>query len=84
MKMGLKRQRDGAMLINRNLPEVPIFFVEGESKSLSEASSQVHQFMAAQYRASLEEHLAAASEEVANIDVLQVTWTLKLIGTWPM
>lgn len=67
---GRRGRNHGAVLADHKLREVPVIFVEGESISLSEVKLGVHQFLAAQYPAILEEPLARASKEVASIEVL--------------
>lgn len=58
------------LLADRKLPEVPAFFIEGNSMLLSEAKSQVRQILEAWYPADLEESLVGTPEEGASSDVL--------------
>lgn len=70
VKPGRKILRDGAVLTDLKLTEVPVVFVEGESMSLPEVKSQVLQLLSTRYPFSLEESLVVASEAVASIHAL--------------
>lgn len=56
-----------AVLADRNLPEVPVIFVKGESMSLLEAKWQVREFLVFWNPVDLDESLEAASENVVTI-----------------
>lgn len=66
---GRKLQNDGSILADRKFSEAPVFFVEGESMSLSETKWKFRQFLAALYSTDIEKSLAAGPEEGANVDV---------------
>lgn len=63
---GRKCQIEGEVLDDRKLPEVPVVFVEGASKSLSQVKPQVRQILMARYPAGFEESSAATPEEMAS------------------
>lgn len=66
---GRKPLKDGAVLTDHELPEVPVFFVKGEFMFLLEAESQVRQSLATWYPADLGEYPVAAPKGVGSIDV---------------
>lgn len=77
---GRERQNDGTEMVDREVPEVPGIFLEADSMSLSEESSQVRSILATRHPADLQESLAAAREKVRSIDVLTVGLNLEKIG----
>lgn len=64
------RQIDGKELADCKNYDVPMIFLEGESMAVSEAKSQVRQFLMTQYLAGPEESMVPAFEDLANINVL--------------
>lgn len=67
---GRKRQKHGAVLVDRKLPEVPGILVDRESVSLSEGKSQVGIFLTFRFSANLENSPTTPPEEVGSIHVL--------------
>lgn len=57
-------------VVDHELPEEHVIFVEGQSMSVSEAKSQLFQQLVAPYFADLEKSRAAAFEEVVCITIL--------------
>lgn len=70
------------MLEDSKLADVPVILVEGKSISLSEAKSQVPQFLVVRCSVNRKESPAAAVEGVASIDVL--TGDLKDKADWTL
>lgn len=81
---GQKCQKNGAVLADRNVPEVPEIFFDGEAISLSEAKLQVHQVSATRYPADIEKspHPALRNRRVSTC--FPVNWGVSLIGMWPI
>lgn len=79
---GRKHLGDGIMLEVGKLPKVLVILVESKSISVSEAKSEMRQFLATRYPADLEGSQAAATEEVLSIDGLpsdlegEIEWDL--------
>lgn len=78
---GVKHVNVGPALVDRELKEVPVVFVKGESMFMSEAKSQVLQFWATGYPARLENVLAAALKNWRISTSLPMIWRVRLIGT---
>lgn len=73
-------QNNGEGLTDPKAPKLSVILLEGESMSLSDAKSQVRQFLMTPYLVEIEDSPAAASGKVASIKVL--TGVLDVEADW--